>query len=152
MILPSVSTWDLIRELQNVTACLRARGLESRGPSSSRSFFQAHSSRSRDSAAETAGEGKGQRRKSRRGYSEVVVEGRLVCAPILRSVTLTRVDSKRSAGTRHGSSLRLYDESFCPSIEFRRSNRGRRQLVPKSRTRLLGLEKRRRFFLRWPSI
>lgn len=71
MILPSISTRDLIRELQNVTAC-SAHRLESREPSSSRSFFQAHSSRSRDSAAET-GEGKEQRRKSRRRYSEVVV-------------------------------------------------------------------------------
>lgn len=138
-----ISTRDLIRELQNVTACLCAHGLVSRGSSSSRSFFQAHSSRSRDSAAETE-EGKGQRRKSRRWYSEVVVEGCLAfrTLPILTFRDVGRVDNKLSAEMRHGSLLHFYDESFREvRIEFRQWNWGRRRLVPKSQSRLLGFER-----------
>jgi len=141
MVLPSISTRDLIRELQNVTACLRARIRESRALEQflSGTFI----SRSRDSAVETV-EGKGQPRKSRRGYSEVVVEGYLA-SRMLSIFTFrerVRVDNKRSAEMRHGSLLRFYDESFREvRIEFRQWNWGRRRLVPKSQSRLLGFER-----------
>jgi len=118
-----------------------AHGFVSREPSSS--FFQEHSSLDRATAQWKQWKARDSREKVdediRRSSSKGTL--RLVCFPYLR-FERRRVDNKRSAEMRHGSLLRFYDESFREMrIEFRQWNWGRRRLVPKSQSRLLGFER-----------
>lgn len=133
MILPSISRFDS-RVAKRDCIPPRARTRESRALEKPKFLSGTFISIARQRSG-NRGKQAGQRRKSRRGYSEVVVEGRFVCSHICVLKRGSIINGPRKRDT-----VRLYDESSreVSRIEFRRSNRGRR-LVPKSRSRLLGL-------------